>query len=61
VPCPGGSGDFAGGCHVWVLTLLPAAGGVGEGVAAVSGRAAGDDAGLTVDIVIKTVLGQKAY
>jgi hypothetical protein len=55
VPCPGGSGDLAGGCQDGALASLAffAGGGfvsvVGEGLA-------GGEAGLTLEMVIKMVL-----
>lgn len=54
MPCPGGSGDFAGGCHVGVL--VSAVGGAGGFVSVVTERLAGGEAGLVLEIVIKNVL-----
>jgi hypothetical protein len=56
VPCPGGSGDFAGGCHVGLLSLVCVAGGF---VSVVSEGTAGGE-GLTLEIVIKIVLCEKS-
>jgi hypothetical protein len=51
VPCPGGSGDLAGGCHVG-LSASPAVGGVGGFVSVVNEGGVGD-VGLVLEIVIK--------
>jgi hypothetical protein len=52
VPCPGGSGDLAGGCHVGLLSSLTD-GDAGGFVSAVNDGLAGGGAGLVLEIVIK--------
>jgi hypothetical protein len=55
VPCPGGNGDFAGGCHAGVLELAAICG-AADLVSAVDEGAAGGGEGLTLEIVIEMVL-----
>jgi|GEM_PF-6661182 len=51
VPCPGGNGDLAGGCHVG-LSASPAVGGAGGFVSVVNEAGVGT-VGVVLEIVIK--------
>jgi hypothetical protein len=60
VPCPGGSGDFAGGCHVGVVAsaVIGVAGGL---VSVVNDGLTGGGAELVLEIVIKIVLCENLH
>lgn len=51
MPCPGGSGDLAGGCHVG-LSVSPVVGAAGGFVSIVNEGGVGE-VGLVLEIVIK--------